>query len=539
MTELVPGQAPPPDYYAKNLGRLVEEVAARHGDLLGPEEQAFVVSWHALTHPAQRLLARILSRKGPWIRVDSLRYPEVPSTERALTELQCQRIIAETPAAPADALLKRLTVAELVGSFPTVSIGRKPAIITELLSRHSDHAIRRRLQDVYPWVALRQPQIFDRLLLLFFGSPREDLTTFILEDLGIRRFENYPVDEHTRPFSNGEEVEHYLGVWKCAQWLTETQWSSDALNAARSMLWAEAPTRSAARMRARLLNQMGALFERKREFDLALESYGRSSSHPSRERCIRLFRRLGDEARADALVREAAASPRSAAEEDFIARQLRGRGPATRPIITEHALSVDDIQAIATSSIEGFACHELALQGHRAWHLENQFPLGLAGILFWEVIFAPVTGAFAHRYQAGPRDLFWPDFADRRQQLIEQRLQVIQDPSRISDALLETVIAKRGITNRLVNWNIWDESFARDLGRVSNPESLVTLGHHVITHLERARSGFPDLLVIDAEGGCQFIEVKSPTDQLQPAQRTWLKTLSGLGLRASVRWYRQ
>ncbi|MGA1675879.1 MAG: VRR-NUC domain-containing protein, partial [Pseudomonadales bacterium] len=132
-----------------------------------------------------------------------------------------------------------------------------------------------------------------------------------------------------------------------------------------------------------------------------------------------------------------------------------------------------------------------------------------------------------------------PDIADRRQQHIEQRLQVIQDPSRISDALLETVIAKRGITNRLVNWNIWDESFARDLGRVSNPESLVTLGHHVITHLERARSGFPDLLVIDAEGGCQFIEVKSPTDQLQPAQRTWLKTLSGLGLRASVRWYRQ
>ena len=44
VSQLVSGQAPPPDYYAENLGRLIAEVAMRHSDLMAPEERALATS---------------------------------------------------------------------------------------------------------------------------------------------------------------------------------------------------------------------------------------------------------------------------------------------------------------------------------------------------------------------------------------------------------------------------------------------------------------------------------------------------------------
>jgi len=540
VSQLVFGQAPPPDYYAENLGRLIAEVAARHSDLMSAKERALVAAWNALSVGSRRLLARILSRKGPWIRVDSLDYPEVACTEDALRELELLDVIARNPAAPADALLKHLTLLELHALFPFLRSRRKVDVIDELVVRRPDAAIRKRLEQAYPWIALEPVSSFARLQVLFFGSLKDDLTTFILEDLGIRRFESYRVDQSTRPFSTSMELEHYLRLYRCSRWLETDAWSMRARAAARRVLWEPAESRATERIRSRLLNQLGAQFEREQEFDLALECYGGSTFHPARERSIRMLQRLGDDSGAQALIRAAELAPWSAGEEDFIARQRSGKRRArSGSFINEQHRSADEIEAAMSGSIEVFACGELAKEQRRAWHLENQFPLGLAGALFWDVIFAPVPGAFAHRYQAGPRDLFWPDFAARRAHLIATRVEELEDRERFRRQILDIMTLKRGITNRLVKWSLWDHELAAALTSIHDHQSMVTLAHHVVTHLERARSGFPDLLVIDSDGRYEFVEVKSPTDQLQPAQRTWLRTLSELGLCASVRWYRK
>jgi VRR-NUC domain len=540
VSQLVSGQAPPPDYYAENLGRLIAEVAMRHSDLMAPEERALAAAWNTLSVGPRRLLARILSRKGPWIRVDSLNYPEVACSERALQELESAGVIARNPVAPADALLKQLTVPELHALFPLAQARRKFDVIAELILRHSDDAIRGRVGQTYPWIALQQPVSFARLQVLFFGSMRDDLTTFILEDLGIRRFESYRVDHTTRAFSTPAELNHYLSLQRCSRWLETNDWSACARTAARSVLSERTKARATERVRSRLLNQLGAQFEREQEFDLALECYGASSFHPARERSIRMLQRLGDESGAQTLIQEAEHDPWSAAEEDFIARQRAGKrrmGPS--PVINEQRRSADEIERAMEDSIEVFACTELAREHRRAWHLENQFPLGLAGVLFWDVIYAPVAGAFTHRYQAGPRDLFWPDFAARRAAVIAARVEELADAQRFQHQIMEITNSKRNITNRLVKWSLWDHELVEALTSLQDHRSMVTLAHHVITHLDRARTGFPDLLVIDTHGVFEFVEVKSPTDQLQPAQRTWLRTLAQLGLSASVRWYRK
>lgn len=51
----------------------------------------------------------------------------------------------------------------------------------------------------------------------------------------------------------------------------------------------------------------------------------------------------------------------------------------------------------------------------------------LFGLLFWDIIFAEVLGAFETPYQTAPLDLFYDSFYRARKGMIDERLQEIQD----------------------------------------------------------------------------------------------------------------
>ena len=53
---------------------------------------------------------------------------------------------------------------------------------------------------------------------------------------------------------------------------------------------------------------------------------------------------------------------------------------------------------------------------------------------------------------------------------------------------------------------------------------------------EASRSGFPELLALDAVRGYCFIEVKGPGDQLQLNQRRWLRFFQEREIPARVAW---
>jgi hypothetical protein len=58
-------------------------------------------------------------------------------------------------------------------------------------------------------------------------------------------------------------------------------------------------------------------------------------------------------------------------------------------------------------------------ESNPAFYVENALITSLFGLLFWPAIFAPVRGAFFHRFHAGPMDLYDPNFVTRRQPLID------------------------------------------------------------------------------------------------------------------------
>ncbi len=532
---LDPGEPPPPDYYAANVRRLFVQVDGLYGDLLNREERAYIRCVLSLGRDAQRLFARLLTRKGPWIRRDKLSYREVKNPDGALAELGREGLLVASGEAPADALLALLTRAERRALFPAVAGGNRQEWIAACVGRYPDARIRHRLAARFPWVALARPDLLALAHLLFFGDEHQDTSIFVRQDLGLLRFEPYRLDRGSRSFADRAAVDRYRRLRHLAglsHRLAEAPglagWLADALDETHL-------TRQEARLRDRALNRLGRHFERAGDWAPALACSARSRLHPARERQVRIFTRLADEARARELVAGMTEEPLCAEEVDFARRYRRGRkraGAAT------HAVTELPLRQAPEGGIEAYAARLLATDGARVFHLENAFPLAIAGLAFWEVVFARVPGAFANPFQTAPLDLFWPDFAAARRDALEERAAELARPGRLTAEIRRTYRAKRGVANRLVSWRHFPEPVLDAVLDSVPAGALLAIATHVIRQPYRTRAGFPDLTVVRGPGRYEFVEVKGPTDSLQPGQRVWLRSLADLGQPARVLRFR-
>ena len=526
---LRPGEPPPPDYYRDNLLRLVRFVMAEHADLLMPEDARCLSAILSAGTPAQRLFARLITRKGPLLRLDRINYAEVGDLTLALEVLTDAGLVEMNPGASAPDLLAMLTRAELRSRFGSAE-GTKAEVIGTIIERHAEPCIRAAVMAQSPWLAVACWPCLRLAQLLFFGDGHRDLSVFVLEDLGWRRYESYRLTPDQRLFKDREEIDRYLR----ARLLNEATHNLDQLpGMAGPLLKALAacpvqPARLEEKTLNRARNRLGRWFERAGEWQPALRCYAASTAHPARERRARILRRTGDERAAQKLLRTMAEAPTCAEEADFAA-WFGQRRKRCAPKTTLQALG-----SAGSDRIERHAMALFAAEGGEAWHLENHLPRGLAGLAFWEVVFAPVAGAFLNPYQDAPLDLHWQDFAATRAEAIAAQKQRLAIPAHFAETLRSALQRKTGIANRLVSWRHMDGYLIERLLETVPHEILLGLACRVIDNPGATRTGFPDLLVLYGTRDYEFVEVKGPTDSLQPAQRQWFNFLEGSGSNARV-----
>lgn len=530
---LDPRRPPPPDYYAGNLRVLVAEVRQRSGELLDARELRHLEAFEGLGAEAQRLLARLLSRRGPCYRIDSLNYAEITQPGQALQALTAAGLVSVTPPVPADTLLRLLTRAEQQALFPAVRGARKAEWMAACLGRYPDRRIRDCIARRHPWVAVSARHTFALCQLLFFGGADGDLSTFVVQDLGIRRFERYQIDRRTRPFRCRAELDRFLACQRLRAWTRELDDAPCLAPLITSLLGAAPLSRIEQRARNRLLNRVGYWHERRGEVEQALGCYRSSDAHPARERQVRILHRQGHAVAARTLLEAMRREPWAAEEEEFAGRFPGRRAPLTTRV-SEWVLP-----AATPARIERYAAQQLTSNGGRAWHVENLLPLGLAGLCFWDEVFAPVEGAFSNPFQLAPHDLLWPDFSERRRHRLAARRAELLAPGATFEQLRATLAAKRGIANRLVHWGLWRTDLVETLARSVDERRLLDIALYTLHNLNRARTGFPDLLLVYGPGAYELVEVKGPNDQLQPAQRIWLEALRKLAMPVRVLRLRQ
>ncbi|TKB50250.1 VRR-NUC domain-containing protein [Ferrimonas sediminicola] len=517
-----------PDYYLSNFNLLVRHVVDRCRHLLSADELAWLIRFNALGPAPQRLLVRLLSRKGPLFRLDKLRYDEIPDLHHCAKALVDARLARWHPAPGWQELASLCTKRELLALVPEADARLSK---TELLASLAPLPLPEHRLSV---LALEQRAILDTLRLLYFGNLHQDLAQFVVSDLGIQRFESYPLTADGLEIDSRETLEAWLSQEvlsrECQRCLEQRD--GDALLQLAPGLPGPLPWPELERKRQKTALLVAREWERREAFDQALVLYRQSTLPPSRERQARIALKRQRSLRAVTLVTRMLVSPLDEQEATVAARlgkQLARQGHWHWSPLTTHAPKQERlVLANSGERVELQVAAHYAAAGWRVFYCENALLNGLLGLVIWPSMFAPVAGAFVNPYQQGPRDLYRPEFVPRRQASLRAEL-----ANWTPERLLERYRLKQGIANPLVQWDRFPADLAEQALH-SLPRALLSACfERLLFDLRGNRSGHPDLFLVQGRQA-RWLEVKGPGDRLQDNQSRWLNFLEGQGARVSV-----
>ena len=488
-------------YYLDNLESLFDFVEARSGDLLLPAELAFLEAFRGSSLDARRLWARLAVRRGPWFRIDRLRYSEI-DLARAIPEL-VERGLAER--GEEDSAQMSFDFAQFA---PLLRLLGLPAL-----------------------------EVFR---VLYFGNFGQSLEQFVLRDLGLVRFEEYDLEASGRRFASRAEFD------SVAFWRGLREGAADSLREGLEKMlgggrvgWeGVGAVRPLAVVAQRYFDEclvlVGRGLEREGRHSEALELFLAAQRPPGRERAVRSLEKLARHEEARALVEAMVISPRDESERIFSEKRLAGKRLApsrapSRRAFEEWTVEVEP----GVVPIELRTLEALRLRGYQGAFGENALWRTLFGLYFWEEIWAPVPGAFAHPFQYGPLDLH-DGWRERREPTITDKLRRLADDERPGERLIELWRSKHGTASSLVFFP--PESFpAFELASSSlSGKHLAPVFERLSRDLARYGSGFPDLFLISPDGLPAVAEVKGPNDVLRPEQIGWLEHFAASGLRSVV-----
>lgn len=549
MTEAVRPLAAPledPFYYLRNMETVVRWVVEHHSDLLVAEESAQLTHYLHLPRPARALLARMLLRKGEHFRSDALQYTEIDDVRDALAELSRAGFVDLQPHCDAATLHRLCRVAELrqllAGRATPVATNLKKS---ELLSHLS--ALESAGQTLEVWwpqapfslVALACQALFDRLRVMFFGNVYQDWSEFVLTELGHQHYEPVEFSPSSRAFRTRREVDAALALAACQQTLE----SSGDVRQALAILPSPIDSDWLAHRRDKVIFQLALQAERAGDSALAVALYRTSRLE---EACIRRLRLLEKSAETSVLVAELERALSSCRlplsklhlqriESRVMRRVNAASAPKQKPQIDCAQLCLPASAHSAGLRVEQAVVQHLSAQpGIKVFYVENALFPGLLGLLCWDELFTPLPGAFFHPFQAGPADLFRPDFVDRRREALAARLSSLD--SLVYQSTIRTVWQhKYGTACRLVNWTALSDELLELALALIPAADLRQIFAHLLSDLRHHRSGMPDLIEFDtAAQSYRLIEVKGPGDRLQDHQTLWLQAFSAMGVEVSV-----
>ncbi|KDP37893.1 hypothetical protein JCGZ_05775 [Jatropha curcas] len=187
---------------------------------------------------------------------------------------------------------------------------------------------------------------------------------------------------------------------------------------------------------------------------------------------------------------------------------------------------------------------QLALQyyageggGWHGVHAESGIWLTIFALLMWDIIFSDVPNVFRNRFQTAPLDLETDGFYPVRKTLIESHLQKIQG-GMAEEIIITSWELHSGTACKGVNWNRHSLSELRAAVTCIGGPCLASLCLHLAQDYRSWSSGMPDLLLWrfngEYKGEAKLVEVKGPKDRLSEQQHAWLLLLMDCGFNTEV-----
>ena len=535
----VPIVPAPAEFYTHNFDRMFAWVRRYHGHLVDPALARWMSAVDRLSEGARHLLVRLLMRRGPYFRLDLIDYPGVDRAHCAALELALSGLgVIE---AALSNRIASLRVPELESRLAALGVRRGGARRVLLCQRLEACLAAGATVDLPYLLRLDGDDEVACLHLLYFGSLRQDLTEFVLADIGALRWADVGLSPEL-PFASAFDVRRALEVHRLADAVSEIEHEAGPHGEIDPMLCrmfsdalADAsPCRLAEGRRARALMRVARWQMRCGVHRDALRTLRRAASPDARERACRLLAQRGRRMAAEALRARMASKPETDEEARFAARfdvasgrcRPRRRG-ASIPVRRLY------IRPLRETRVEQRVVEHYRARGNRVLHLENRLPAMLFTLTCWDIVFAPLPGAFVQPFQAGPTDLYTDAFWARRREAMVARLEAVRSGAHEVDDCLAVLASMFGTVNAFWNWQ--GAGVVPAILRSIPGPVRAGICELVAREPRRAQSGFPDLTIANGEPAClAFIEVKGPGDQLREGQRRWLEDLQALGVRAEV-----
>ncbi|XP_010069382.2 fanconi-associated nuclease 1 homolog isoform X1 [Eucalyptus grandis] len=597
--------------YQQNFSLLIHEVLIRSSNLFTDDEKLFMESFTSLLDDSQRLFVRLYSRKGPWFRLSNISYPEISDALQAVNELSGKGYVVPFDCAEGlqtdemMGILRVLTVSELreISCIPKKKGSQnstKKDLIASALCSYRDG-----LCPVLPSVLLdkagvcvkissRAETVFWRAERIFFLNGEQDLSTFLLVDLGAVKYPTYNCTNSEQIFSSRSCLLDYEEAIEVAQLMDESLDQNDADQVLRCLRIADScvdlPSENVSRSsisgsEAAFISCFTASWVYSKVILLGISYLEREHRYQD---AINLLKRLLDCFISDgrrgywtvrlsidlehlgfldeslSVAEDGLLDPwvRAGSRIALQKRVLRlGKPPRRWKIprsfeITKWKIKEVHVQGRPLNcemgkksrfyGEDGEQCgvEQLALQYYAneggCWsgvHTESGIWLTIFGLLMWDVIFSDVPNVFRTKFQTAPLDLETDGFFLARKGLIETHLQNIHD-GMAEEILITSWESHLGTACRGVNWDRHSLSELRAAVTCVGGPCLASLCRLLSQDYRSWSSGMPDLLLWrfhgEYRGEAKLVEVKGPNDRLSEQQRAWLFILMECGFNAEV-----
>jgi len=518
----------PEGYYLDNFTFLLDFVSRQYCHLLSEQEKQFYSTFHALTLDSRKLFVRLTNRKGPYFRLDKLNYPEVESLGDEIESLVAASLIV--PIVPdLESAIRICSKAELLdldacSEFPQST--KKQDLAEYLLSGQVNPV----QALMIPVVELARTEELTVFKLLFFGNFHQDMTTFVMHEL-VAPFEQYEIDGNAALFRCREVIDELIvlrSLSDASYKLMETEGSEEDLLKLIEKLPARNIEPVLSRRYDRMVNQIGRHLERAGRIEEAVGVYCRAQATPARERQARILDRLGKPQAAMKLCSSIIEAPQNEEELEF-AQTFGQRLSSKHGFASDVSFNLPVTKIKQTTiqvsrshnSVEMCALAYFEDLGDECYYVENSLIRSLFGLCFWDIIYAPVSGAFFNPFQRGPVDLYTSDFVRSRRVLISDRFNELEKngPLGLATAIYRE---KQGVANPFVNWMSVDEQLMETALVKIPSQDLIRMFERLLIDLKNNSSGFPDLIVFD-QNSYRMIEIKGPGDKLQKNQARWFR----------------
>ena len=231
-------------------------MSSQYSDILLDRERDYLRRVFGLSIDAQRLYARLLTRRGPLVRIDSLEYREVSDLGRRIGRTRraarSSNAIRRRPPTRFSICSRAMNSTEL---FPHVRARgeRKGGHVIRISARYPDRRTREIVNAKFPVCRVCDLDVVATAQILFFGDSHTDLSTFVLEDLGMLRFETYPLDARHRQFGERAELDDFIAMRALRGTLhvLESSWDRAIAREVLEALWRRRGRRLLERVRGR------------------------------------------------------------------------------------------------------------------------------------------------------------------------------------------------------------------------------------------------------------------------------------------------